>query len=153
MHKIYVNQGLFDWETQIPMAIYSFLISFILNTPLSFLGLSNDAIINFKQNQKKQGIKNRKRKLIFCLKIKFVFYFIISFMLLLFCWYYVSIFCVIYKSTQYHLLKDTLISFGISSLYPFIICLLPGLFRIHSLSNLKKKRKCLYNFSKILQSL
>ena len=48
MHKIYVNKGLFDWETQIPITIYSFFISMILNFPLSFLGLSNDSIINFK---------------------------------------------------------------------------------------------------------
>ena len=60
-------------------------------------------------------------------------------------------FGIIYKNTQYHLLKDTLISFGISFFQPFIICLLPGLFRIPSLSNPKKKRECLYNFSKIFQ--
>ena len=60
-------------------------------------------------------------------------------------------FDVIYKNTQYHLLKDTLISFGVSLLSPFCIYLLPGIFRIPSLSNKKRKRKCLYNFSKILQ--
>ena len=153
MHKIYVDKGLFDWETQIPITIYSFLISTILNIPLPLLGLSNDKIIEFKQNQTKQGIKKQRTKLIFCLKIKFVFYFIISFIFLLFFWYYISMFGVIYKNTQYHLLKDTLISFGLSLLTPFMACLLPGLFRIPSLSNPKKKRVCLYNFSKIFQLL
>ena len=62
-------------------------------------------------------------------------------------------FGVIYKNTQYHLLKGTLMSFGLSLLYPFITCLLPGIFRIPALSNQKKKRKCLYNFSKIFQLL
>ena len=60
-------------------------------------------------------------------------------------------FGVIYKNTQYHLLKDTLISFGVSLLSPFCIYLLPGIFRIPSLSDKNGKRKCLYNFSKILQ--
>ena len=60
-------------------------------------------------------------------------------------------FGAIFRNTQYHLLKDTMISFGLSLLYPFGIYLLPGLFRIPSLSDPKKKRKCLYNFSKILQ--
>ena len=60
-------------------------------------------------------------------------------------------FCVIYKNTQVHLLKDTLMSFGLSLLYPFMIYLLPGFFRIPSLSNKKIKRECLYNFSKFLQ--
>ncbi len=61
-------------------------------------------------------------------------------------------FGVIYKNTQYHLLKDSLISFGISMLTPFLIYLIIGLFRIPSLSNSKNKRECLYKFSKVLQS-
>ena len=150
MHKIYVSKGKYDLETQIPITIYSFLISMVLNIPLSILGLSNDSIINFKQNLISKDVKKRGKKLIFCLKLKFTFYFIISFILLLFFWYYITIFGVIYKNTQYHLLKDTLISFGISMIYPFLVYLLPGIFRIFSLSNPKKKRECLYNFSKLI---
>ena len=85
------------------------------------------------------------------IKIKFILYFIISFIFLLFFWYYISIFGAIYMNTQYHLLKDTLMSFGLSLIYPFIINLLPGLFRIPALSEPKKKRKLLYKLSKILQ--
>ena len=150
MHKIYVSKGKYDLETQIPITIYSFLISMVLNIPLSILGLSNDSIINFKQNLISKDVKKRGKKLIFCLKLKFTFYFVISFILLLFFWYYITIFGVIYKNTQYHLLKDTLISFGISMIYPFLVYLLPGIFRIFSLSNPKKKRECLYNFSKLI---
>ena len=47
-------------------------------------------------------------------------------------------FCAIYKNTQLHLIKDTLISFGLSFIYPFGINLLPGLFRIPSLSEKKE---------------
>ena len=151
MHKIYANKGTLDFKTQFLIAIYSFLISYILNKPLTILGLSSDSIINFKQNLIRNNVKNRGKKLYFCLKLKFMFYFIVSFIILLFCWYYVTIFGVIYKNTQYHLLKDTLISFGISFIYPFIIYILPVIFRIPSLE--KNNRKCLYNFSKILQSL
>ena len=85
------------------------------------------------------------------LNIKFIFYFIFSSLLLLFFWYYLSIFGAVYINTQYHLLKDTLVSFGLSLLYPFGLCLLPGLFRIPALSDPKKKREYLYKFSKILQ--
>ena len=151
IHKIYENKGIFDWDTQIPISIYSFLISAILNFPLSLLGLSNDNIIAFKQNLKNIGIQKRSKKLIFCLKLKLILYFFISFIFLLIFWYYISMFGIIYKNTQYHLLKDTLISFIISMIEPFLIYLLPGFFRITSLSNPKKKRKFLYNFSKIFQ--
>ena len=60
-------------------------------------------------------------------------------------------FGVIYRNTQLHLLKDTLISIGLSLILPFIIYLLPGLFRIPALANKHKKRECLYNFSKFFQ--
>ena len=86
------------------------------------------------------------------LNIKFILYFIISFLFLSFFWYYLSIFCVIYKNTQIHLLKDTLMSFGLSLVFPFFIYLIPGLFRLPSLSNSKEQKECLYNFSKFLQS-
>ena len=68
-------------------------------------------------------------------------------------------FCAIYMNTQIHLIKDTLIIFGISLLYPFGIYLLPGIFRIPALSDKRKgskkneERKYLYNLSKILQIL
>ena len=51
-----------------------------------------------------------------------------------------------------HLLKDTLMSIGLSLIFPFGVYLIPGIFRLSSLSVNNKKRQCLYNFSKILQS-
>jgi len=123
----------------------------ILNYPLNFLALTNNTIIEFKHEGKKnvRNIKNLKNKLI----IKFILYFIISFLFLLFFWYYISMFGVIYNNTQYHLLKDFLMSFGLSLIFPFFIYLLPGIFRIPALSNINKKRECLYNFSKLLHSI
>ena len=56
-------------------------------------------------------------------------------------------FCAIYRNTQYHLLKDTLVSFGLSLLYPLGIYLIPGIFRIPALNN--RKKEYLYKFSKI----
>ena len=149
MHKIYKNKGKFDLDTQIPIIVYSTIISSIFGTFLNSLALSDDAIISFKQNQSKINLGKRNKYLLNKLKIKFILYFIIGFLLLLFLWYYISIFGVIYKNTQMHLLKETLISFGLSILYPFGILLFPGIFRIPALSSIKNKRKYLYNFSKV----
>ena len=151
MHKIYQSKGQFDYETQIPIIVYSTLISYILNFALNFLALSNDSIINLKQDKTKNNIQNKVKKLVKTLTIKFTFYFIISFLFLAFFWYYLSMFGVIYKNTQIHLLKDILMSFGLSLFFPFIVYLIPGIFRIPALSNINNKRKCLYNFSKLLQ--
>ena len=151
MHKIYESKGSFDFEYQLPIIAYSSLISMFLNTLLKLLALSNDSIINFKQNHKSSRVQHRGKKLYKQLCIRFVLYFIISFIFLLGFWYYISMFGAIYRNTQLHLLKDTVISFGLSFLYPFIIYLFPGIFRISSLKNSLKKRELLYNFSKVLQ--
>ena len=90
----------------------------------------------------------KAKKLVKILTIKFILYFIISFLFLLFFWYYISMFGVII-----HLLKDILMSFGLSLLFPFGIYLIPGIFRIPALSNVNKRKEYLYNFSKLLQSL
>ena len=151
MHDIYKSKGEYDLEAQIPITVYSYLISSLLNTPINFLALSNDSIINFKQNYSKINSMRRAKELKNKLIIKFILFFVISFMFFLFFWYYISMFGVIYKNTQKHLLKDTLLSFGVSLFIPFVIYLFPGFFRIPALSNAKNNRQCLYNFSKFLQ--
>ena len=117
------------------------------------LGLSNDAIIDFKQSEETKNVEKRGEKLIRKLKIKFVFYFILGYILLLFFWYYISMFDAIYRNTQYLLLEDTLMGFGLSLVSPFVIYLLPGLFRIPSLAAPQQNKRCLYNFSKLFTIL
>ena len=151
MHKIYEDKGSFDFIYQLPQIIYSSIISLILTTILKLLALSNDSIIEFKQNKTKENLYERGSELEKKLRIRFITYFLVSFIFLLFFWYYISMFGAIYINTQFHLLKDTLTSFGLSFIYPFFIYLLPGLFRIPALSDEKKKRKYLYKFSKFLQ--
>ena len=152
MHEIYEKKGQFDIEAQLPIILYSTIISYILNTPLNFLALSNDLIIAFKQLKIENESRKKSKKLVKILKVKFTLYFIISFLFLLFFWYYISMFGVIYKNTQIHLLKDTLMSFGLSLFFPFLIYLLPGFLRIPAISSRKKDKKFLYNLSKVLQS-
>ena len=150
---IYMKTKVFLILYQFPKDFYSYLISMLLNIILKVLALSNDEIINFKKSKSRKNIKKVGNILMTKLKVKFIFYFIISFIFLFMFWYYISMFGAIYKNTQYHLIKDTFISYGLSLIYPFIFSLLPGMFRIPALSNIKKNRKCLYNFSNILQIL
>ena len=151
MHKIYQNSGAFDLEYQITKIIYSSLISIVINKILGLLALSNNAVIKFKENKHKKDVDIRKKNLEKNLSIKFILYFILSFVFLLFFWYYIAMFGVIYRNTQLHLLEDTLISLGLSMMYPLVIYLLPGLFRIPALSDKNAKKKFLYEFSKLLQ--
>jgi hypothetical protein len=69
---------------------------------------------------------------------------------MLFFWYFISCFCAVYKNTQLILIKDTLLSFALSMLYPFGLNLLPGIFRIPALRAERKDKNCLYKFSNLL---
>ena len=124
-----------------------------LGALVQILGLSNDAIIDFKQSEEINNVDERGKKLIKKLKIKFVLYFILSSILLLFFLYYISMFDAVYINTQYLLLQDTSMGFGISLISPFIIYLIPGFFRIPALSSTTKNKRCLYNFSKLFTIL
>ena len=151
MHKLYQDNGKFDLKYYIPQIIYSTIISYALTSLLNLFGLSEDYILPLKHSNINRNLDKRKVVLLKKLRILFLLFFIISSIFLLLFWYYISMFCAIYKNTQIHLIKDTLISFGISMVYPFGICLIPGCFRIPALSNKIKNRKCLYNISKIIQ--
>ena len=83
--------------------------------------------------------------------IKLIIFFILFFLLHILFWFYLTCFYGIYYNSQFHLIKDTLISFGLSFLYPFILNLLPGIFRIPSLKS--KNKECLFNISKIFQKI
>ena len=153
MHKIYEDKGKFDILYQLPPIIYSLIISSIFDILLKLLALSEDYILNLKENKTNKDLNMRHAKLYKKIKIIFLLFYITSPIFLLFFWYYISIFCSVYRNTQIHLIKDTLISFVFSLFTPFIICLLPGFFRIPALSSKNYKKECLYNISKIIQMI
>ena len=153
MHKIYVEKGSFNFIFQLPSIIYSSLISAVLNVLLKLIALSEGTIINFKKNKEIHNLSQRVIELNNKLNIKFILYFIIGFIFELIFWYYLSVFCAVYRNTQIHLIKDTLISFVLSFIYHFGIVLIPGLFRIPSLSHPDTKRECLYKLSLLFQML
>ena len=148
MHKIYINEGKYIFIYQLSNILYSTLISSIINIIIKKLSLSEINIIEIKNNKEKEKNINKKK----CLIIKFNLFFILDFLFLILFWYYISCFCAIYKNTQFHLIKDTLISFGLSLLYPVGLCLLPGIFRIPALRASKQDKECLYKISKIMHN-
>ena len=150
MHKIYVDNGIFDFIYFIPIFLYSIIISSIINMIIKSLSLSQSNIAKIKNEKNLEKSLKIMKKEIKCLIIKFIFFFIICFSFLALFWYYISCFCAVYKNTQIYLIKDTLISFGLSLIYPFSFYLIPVMFRIPTL---KYKDKCInwcYKISKIL---
>ena len=95
---------------------------------------------------------NMKKRILKCINIKFAIFFVLNFFLLILFWFYLTCFNAIYNNTQIYLIENTLISFGISLFYPFIINIFPTILRMNSLSK-KNSKQCLYKTSQILQFL
>ena len=156
MHKIYLDEGDFNFLYQIPQILLSSLIAGALSSIFKLLSLSEKYILLLKQENNLKIIKNKERLTMKLIKRRFIFFFILSFILLIVFGFYVSCFCAVYTNTQMHLIKDFLISFGVALIYPFGVYLIPGIFRIFALREKNKKkngRKCLYDFSKIFQMI
>ena len=148
MHKIYVDDGLFNFTYQLPQMVYSFIISTIIENLINQLGLYEKVIVEFKQNIK--FIKNIK-KILSKIKLKIILFFIISYILIFFYWIYLGCFCAVYKNTQIHLLLDVLSSFAISFLIGIVYNIFPCIFRILSLKDKKGNKSLLFKFSNIIQ--
>ena len=145
MHKIYEDEGVFNFIYLIPQILYSIIISTIINIIIKYLSLSEKDITNLK----KAKIKDRNPyKVKRCLIIKFICFYVIGILFLGLFWYYVSCFCAVFKNTQIYLIKEILISFSLSLLYPFILCLFPAMFRIISLN---KPEELLFKINKLIQ--
>ena len=147
MHKIYANNGTYDILAQLPIIFYSTLITAVINMILRTLSLSEKNMLEIKQEKNFNQAKKRAKDIWNCIKLKIYIFFILSILLMLFFWYFISCFCSVYKNTQIILISDTLISFGLSMLYPFGIFLIPGMFRIPALRSKSKDKECLYKIS------
>ena len=118
------------------------MIKYIFLSERNILEIKNEKFENIDEK-----VLNVQRRLIF----KYIFFYAGGFLILLFFWYYLSSFGAVYQNTQKYLIKNTLLSFAISLIYPFIINILPAIFRIISLKDSKKNSSCMYKFSKALQ--
>ena len=149
MHQIYKDQGAFNFGYQIPQILYSTIISYVFTRVLAIIFLSEQNIIEIKNQETLEKAINEMNNILKCLFRKFLLFFIFIFIFLTLFWYYISSFCAVYKNTQLYLIKNSVISFGLALIFPFVINLIPGLFRIPSIKY--KNKACMYITSKIIQ--
>ena len=152
MHQIYEDKGKYNFLFQIPIILYSTIISRLIDSVIKTLALSQDKIVEFKQIKEKNNLNMKYKRLILMLKIKFIFFFIICFLVLSFFLHYITCFCGIYINTQEHVIKDSIISFATALSYPLALYMIPGIFRISALKDEKHNRKCLYKFSNFIEN-
>ena len=150
MHKIYKDNGKYDFLYQIPQILYSSIISSIITVILKNLSLTQKSIIKIKKTNEINIMINNFFSLSKSFKYKLIFFNVFGLLLLIFNWYYISLFCSVYTNTQSHLLTDTFTSFGISLLYPFGLSLIPGFLRRSALKSEKKDKNYLYRISQLI---
>jgi hypothetical protein len=148
MHQIYLDKGIFNLKFIFPKIIYSLLISLLIFISIRKFALTQQNIIDIKHEKNRYNLNAKALIAIKCIIIKIIVFFICSIILLIIFWYYISCFCAVYKKTQIYLLKNTLITYLVIFIYPFILCLIPGVFRIQSL---KKSGECFYKITQITQ--
>ena len=150
IHQVYADNGLYDISYFIPKIIYSFIIAYFLMIAIRYLTLSDRYIIEIKNEKNKKIIGDKiysiKRRLI----IKYILFYVLCFIFLTIFWFYLASFCAVFQNSQYYVMINTFISFGISIIYPVIYNLLPSILRIISLKN-KSNNIFIYKVSKILQ--
>ena len=153
LHKICIDEGQFNFIYQIPQIIYSSLLSTFINIFIKFLSLSEKKVLEIKKEKKVKLLYLKEGKIKKVLNIKFGLFFIFSFFILLLFSFYIICFCGIYTNTQIHLIKDTIISFGLSLIYPFFISLIPTILRLYALNTQKEDKEYLYKFSLLIQDI
>ena len=99
--------------------------------------------IHYYQIKELKNEKNRNmtkiKTLMECIKYKIIIFYIFTFFMFLFFCYTISAFCAVYENTQIIFIIDTITSFIMGLLYPFILYLIPSILRIISLKAKDKK--------------
>ena len=150
MHQIYEDEGDYNILYQLPQIVYSTAISFITDLIITSFALSQDSVLDIKNEKKLDNIDRKGQRIKRILILKSIVFFILVFIFIITFWYYLGCFCGVYKNTQYHLIKDTLISYGMSTLTPFGYYLIPALLRILALKEYNSGKKKLYELSQFL---
>ena len=127
------------------------MVSQILDVFICFLSLTDKHIYKIKKFKANQTNRNLIFQIIKCIKIKLITFFIFTFIVLSFYWYLISCFCAVYQNTQIPFIKDSIFSFLMSVLYPFVLYLFPVILRkVALLDSHKKRLNILYKLSYII---
>jgi len=142
MHQIYEEGGKYNIIFQFPYIAYSAIISTVtLRIILATLVLTDKSILEVKNQEMRILALKKKKSVLKCVIIKFIIFTVLNLILLVAFWYYLTCFNALYSNTQVDLIINSVISFALSSLYPFVINIIPAVFRMDSLSGNKTQKK------------
>ena len=133
MHKIYIDRGKYNFLYQLPIMIYTYLISKFLTSLLKRFSTIQKDVTKKAKKYKKEELMKEIDELIYKAKRRFPLFLSIMILFFLLFWYYLSAFCAVYKNTQIPLLKDIFNDFVFSLISPFFTYFILTYFRFLSL--------------------
>ena len=146
----YHNNGVLDFVSGLPKAIYSFVATLITTKLLRILSNSKSELMKvIRRSEKFKNYINIIDIKLGKLRIKLIIYFILVFLLNSFFLYYVTTFCAVYRNSQKYWFRGCLESFGMDSFVAIIACIFLSLFRYISIKN---HIKCFYVLADIISN-
>ena len=149
IHEIYKDGGAYNFYSVFSKIISAFFISYFLCSLIKYLSLSERLVIQVKFQATYEIAEDKSEKVRRVFIIQNICFFSLSFIFLILLWYYLSSFCAVYQNSQIYLIKNVLISFGLSFLFPFIFYIIPPILRMISLKSRQMEK--IYIISKIIQ--
>ena len=149
IHKLYMDEGKYDFGQALPQIIYSLLIAHALEIFLCFLTMTDIHIYEIKALKKTKKSTEMVVKIIKLMRIKLIIFFAFTSILFIFYWYCVTAFCAVYQKTQGFLILNSFFTFLIHLIDPFIIYAIITILRILALKYSDKKGSLwMYKISK-----
>ena len=153
LHQIYEEGGKYNILYFMPKISISFFIAYYITTIIKIIFLSERNISEVRKQVSLSNAHYSSEKVQKNLVIKYIIFFILGLAFLVFFWMLLSSFGAVYPNTQIFIFKNTLISFAISLVYPFIISVFPCIFRMCSLNSKQNDQECVYKASTFMQIL
>ena len=146
IRAIYTYKGNTDAAVHVTNVVLSSICSIIMAFIIRLVTL-NDRDINkihsTKSDKRAQQIEATKKSL----NIRATIFYAFSIIAVGVCWYYVSAFCAVFKNSQWNYLLNTIFSFIVCNLWPFVTSgITAGLRKL----SLNKESAGLYKFSQIV---
>ena len=139
IHKLYIEDGEYNFGQSFPHIIYSLLITHVLEILLCYLTMTDIHIYHIKSLKKSEQTAGKAFEILKLIKIKIIIFFIFTGLLFIFYWYCVSAFCAVYQKTQGYFILNSFLSFIFELIDPFIIYALIILLRKLALKYHDKK--------------
>jgi len=151
MHNLYESGGEFNFVDSFVQMIYSTIISQVLQVFLNYLTMTDIHYYQIKGLKNDNANKSKVLSIINRIKFKIIAFYIFTFLVFLFYWYIVAAFCAVYENTQIIFITDSISSFLLGLVYPFVLYFLPTGLRFWSLKAKEKKNlKIVYWLSDVI---